>query len=125
MTSSVRRAEAARQRGRAATASILSDLRAARLDRNVSARAVADALGITTGQYSRLERGLTRGLTIEQAVIALDAVGLDLPVRTFPGRTPVRDGAHAALIERLRARCHPSIRVLTEVPLPVERDQRA
>ena len=68
MTSSVRRVVAARERGRFATAAILSELRAARLDRNVSGRAVADALGITTGQYSRLERGLTRGLTIEQAV---------------------------------------------------------
>ena len=71
MTSSVRRVVAARERGRLATAAILSELRAARLDRNVSGRAVADALGITTGQYSRLERGLTRGLTIEQAVVAL------------------------------------------------------
>lgn len=125
MSSSPRRSQVARQRGRAATASILSELRAARLDRNVSGRLVADALGLTTGQYSRIERGLTGGLTIEQASIALDAVGLDLSVRAFPGRSPLRDAGHAALIDRLRRRCHSSIRVMTEVPLPDDRDQRA
>ena len=80
---------------------------------------------MTTGQYSRLERGLTGGLTIEQATIALDAVGLDLSVRAFPGGSPIRDAAHAALIERLRSRCHRSVRLLTEVPLPEDRDRRA
>ena len=68
---------------------------------------------MTTGQYSRLERGLTGGLTIEQATIALDAVGLDLSVRAFPGGSPIRDAAHAALIERLRSRCHTTVRLLT------------
>jgi transcriptional regulator with XRE-family HTH domain len=125
MPSHVRRREEARQRGRSATATVLAELRAARLDRNVSGRLVADALGITTGQYSRLERGLTGGLTIEQATVALDAVGLDLSVRIFPGRSPLRDSAHAAVIDRLRARCHSTVRVLTEVPLPGDREQRA
>jgi transcriptional regulator with XRE-family HTH domain len=125
MPSQVRRREQARARGRAATAQLLAELRAARLDRNLSGRLVADALGITTGQYSRLERGLTRGLTVEQATVALDAVGLDLSVRAYPGRSPLRDAAHASLIGRLRDRCHPSVRVLTEVPLPGDRDQRA
>ena len=125
MPSRVRRHAQAAERGRASTAHLLGELRAARLDRNVSGHVIAEALGLSRSQYSRLERGLTGGLTIEQATIALDAVGLDLSVRAYPGGSPIRDAAHAALIDRLRARCHPSIRVLTEVPLPTDRDQRA
>jgi hypothetical protein len=79
MPSHVRRREESRQRGRSATAALLAELRAARLDRDVSGRLVSDALEITTGQYSRLERGLTGGLTIEQATIALDAVAWTCP----------------------------------------------
>jgi len=125
MPSRVSRHARAVERGRAVTAQLLGDLRAARLDRNVSGRLVAEALGLSRSQYSRLERGITGGLTIEQATIAFDAVGLDLSVRAYPGGAPLRDAAHAALIDRLRARCHPSIRAMTEVPLPVDRDQRA
>ena len=53
------------------TGLILRELRAARDDRNLSGAAVASALGVSAAQYSRLERGLTSGLSIEQAVIAL------------------------------------------------------
>ena len=61
---------------------------------------------------------MTDGITIEQAAVALAAVGLDLSVRVYPGGPPIRDAAHIALIERLRSRCHRSIRLLTEVPMP-------
>jgi transcriptional regulator with XRE-family HTH domain len=125
MPSRTSRVELARQRGRAASAAVLAELRAARLDRNVSGNTVADALGLSQAQYSRLERGLTPGITIEQASIAFAIVGLDLSVRAYPGGPPIRDVAHASLIERLRARCHPSISIATEVPLPGDRDLRA
>jgi transcriptional regulator with XRE-family HTH domain len=104
---------------------ILRELRAGRLDRNLSGADVAAALGWSGSSYSRFERGLTDGLSIEQATAALAAVGLELSFRVYPGGTPIRDAAHAALIDRLRARCHRSIRILTEVPLPGPVDRRA
>jgi transcriptional regulator with XRE-family HTH domain len=125
MASRERRLDLATAQGQALTASVLQELRIGRRDRNVSGALVAAALGCSPSQYSRLERGLTDGLTIEQATVALAAVGLDLSVRVYPGGPPVRDVAHSRLIERLRGRCHRSVRLLTEVPLPDAGDQRA
>jgi hypothetical protein len=84
-----------------------------------------DLAGISGAQYSRIERGLTQGLSIEQAAVLLAAVGLDLAVRTYPGGEPLRDAAHIALIERLRIRLHRSLRFRTEVPFPSPGDRRA
>ena len=125
MASRGRRIDAAATRGRAITDTVLRELQDGRLDRNLSGSDVAAALGCSPSQYSRLERGLTDGLTFERAAIALAAVGLELSVRVYPGGPPLRDRAHAALIDRLRARCHRSVRVMTEVPLPDAGDQRA
>ena len=52
-------------------------------------------------------------------------VGLDLALRAFPAGDPIRDRAQLALLERFRARLHPSLRWRTEVPLPLDRDLRA
>ena len=52
-------------------------------------------------------------------------VGLDLSIRTYPAGDPIRDRAQLALLERLRARLHPTLRWRTEVPLPIEGDLRA
>jgi transcriptional regulator with XRE-family HTH domain len=125
MATRERRSDLAVTRGRAMTTTVLQELRAGRRERNVAGALVAAALGCSPSQYSRLERGLTDGLTIEQATVALAAVGLDLSVRVYPGGPPIRDVAHNRLIERLRARCHRTIRLLTEVPLPERGDQRA
>lgn len=112
-------------RGRAMTAKVLDELRNARLDRDISEASLAATLGISASQYSRIERGLTRGVTIEQAAVLLAAVGLELSVRAFPAGEPIRDAGHVALLERFRARLHPTIRVRTEVPFPNPGDLRA
>ena len=55
-------------------------------------------------------------------------VGLDLVGRTYPGGTPLRDAAHAALLGRLRSRLASSLAWRTEVPviaIPGVPDQRA
>ncbi len=111
--------------GRELTSTVLSELRLGRLDRNLSGADVADAVGISGAQYSRIERGLVRGVTIEQASSLLAAVGLDLSIRVYPGGQPLRDRAHAALLDRLRAEVHRSLRVLAEVPFPNPTDRRA
>ena len=53
------------RRGRELTAMVLRELRLARVDRNLSGAALAGALGISGARYSRIERGLVQGLSIE------------------------------------------------------------
>jgi transcriptional regulator with XRE-family HTH domain len=113
------------RRGRDLTELVLRDLRAARIDRNLSGQRVAEAVGISPAQYSRIERGLVRSLGVQKIAVLLAAVGLDLSMRTYPAGEPIRDAAHVALLARLRQEFHPSLRVLTEVPLPIPGDRRA
>lgn len=106
-------------------ATVLGELRSARLDRGLSGRELARVAGLSAAQYSRLERGLTESLSIERASRLLTAVGLELSVRAYPAGEPLRDASHAALLERLRARLHRSLRFRTEVPFPAPGDRRA
>ena len=112
-------------RGRALTATVLGELRDARLDRGLGGTDIARATGISPAQYSRIERGLTESISIGQASVLLAAVGLELSVRAYPGGEPLRDAAHASLLERLRLRLHRSLRFHTEVPFPSPGDRRA
>jgi transcriptional regulator with XRE-family HTH domain len=116
---------AARERARAIRADLGRNLRIARLDANLGLDEVAKVAGLSSSQASRIERGLVPTLTFEQAVRMGAAVGLDLSARLYPAGDPIRDAAHAALIERLRLRLHPSLTLLTEVPLPIPGDRRA
>jgi len=100
-------------------------LRAGRLDRGLGGADIAREVGMSPAQYSRIERGMTGSLSIEQASVLLAAVGCELTVRVFPGGEPLRDAAHVALIGRLRAILHRSIRLQTEVPFPTPGDRRA
>ena len=113
------------RRGRALTGSVLEELRRARLDRGLAGGDIARAAGLSPAQYSRVERGLTSGLSIELAAKLLAAVGLDLAVRAYPAGEPLRDAAHVALIDRLRRNVHRSLRFRTEVPFPAAGDRRA
>jgi len=112
-------------RGRALTATVLGELRNGRLDRGLGGADVARAVGISPAQFSRIERGLTASLSIEQASVLLAAVGLDLSVRAHPGGEPLRDAAHVALLGRFRACLHRSLRFMTEVAFPMAGDPRA
>jgi transcriptional regulator with XRE-family HTH domain len=112
-------------RGRALTAQVLSDIRSARLDRNLTEADLARTLRISQPQLSRIERGLTGGISIEQASVLLAAVGMELSVRAYPSGEPLRDAAHAALIGRLRPHVHTSLRMSTEVAFPAPGDRRA
>jgi transcriptional regulator with XRE-family HTH domain len=120
-----RRVDVGAAHGRALRTMVLGELRGSRLDRGLGGADVADAVGISRAQYSRIERGLTESLSIEQASVLLAAVGLELAVRVYPAGEPLRDKAHATLIERFRSILHPSLRLHTEVPFPVPGDRRA
>jgi len=112
-------------RAREILARLPSEARSARLALGLGQIDVAAALGISRSQYSRIERGLSPELSIEVAARLFAVLGQNLSVRTFPAGDPIRDVAHAALLERLHGRCHRSIVWRTEVPLPIAGDLRA
>jgi transcriptional regulator with XRE-family HTH domain len=120
-----RRTDIGAARARELTATLLRDLRFARIDRGLSAAAVAEAVGLSPGQYSRVERGLTGYVSIAQAARIAAVIGCDLSVRIYPSGQPIRDAAHAALLRRFRQQLHPSLRLRTEVPFPDPTDRRA
>jgi transcriptional regulator with XRE-family HTH domain len=110
---------------RTVTAELTREIRAARLDRGLSQQAVASELGVTRSWISRLERGHVEELTFHQVATLMAATGLRLHARAYPEGAPIRDAAHASLLERFRRRLHRSIRWATEVPLPQRGDLRA
>jgi transcriptional regulator with XRE-family HTH domain len=120
-----RRFDAGAARGRELTAEVLRELRSTRVDRGLGGTDVARFAGLSPAQYSRIERGLTRSISIELASVLAAAVGCDFAVRVYPAGEPIRDAAHAALIRRFRAVLHPSLRLQTEVPFPSPGDKRA
>jgi transcriptional regulator with XRE-family HTH domain len=112
-------------RAREILARLPAEARSARLSAGLGQAEVASALGLSVAQYSRIERGLSPDLAISTAVRLFAVLGLDLSLRAYPAGDPIRDVAHAALLERLHARCHPSIVWRTEVPFPLRGDLRA
>jgi transcriptional regulator with XRE-family HTH domain len=86
---------------------------------------VARAIGVSHSKVGRFERGAIRDPSLEFMAAYCAVVGLDLSIRAYPAGDPIRDRAQLALLDRFRARLHPSLRWRTEVPLPIERDLRA
>ncbi len=73
-------------------------------------------------EISRIEAGKLGSLSIIDAALVANAVGLDLSVKTYPGGGRPRDAAHAARLQRLLAEVRPPLRCRTEVPLPRRTD---
>ena len=120
-----RRVDIGAERGRDLVALTGRELKAARLNAGLSQEEVAAAAGISRSQYGRIELGLSPGLSIALAARLAAVLGLQASLRYFPNADPIRDAAQRALLERLRVRCHPSLRWRTEVPLPSPGDLRA
>ncbi len=97
----------------------------ARVGAGLSLREVAAACGASHQQLSRFERGELERVSLAEVGAWCAVVGLDLAIRGYPAGDPIRDRAQLALLERLRARLHPSLRWRTEVALPIEGDLRA
>jgi transcriptional regulator with XRE-family HTH domain len=91
----------------------------------LSLRACAAASGTSHPQLWRFERGELERIDIPKIGAWCAVVCLDLALRAYPAGDPIRDRAQLALLDRLRARLHPSLRWRTEVPLPIEGDFRA
>jgi transcriptional regulator with XRE-family HTH domain len=101
------------------------EIREARLGGGISLRTAAAAVGMSHAQFGRIERAELPTVSVEQLCRACAAVGLRFSGRAYPNGDPVRDRAQLSLIARFRAGLPADIPVHAEVPLPVDRDQRA
>ena len=101
------------------------ELRLARVSRALSMATVAVAVGISTAEISRIERGRSPRVPLITLARLAGAVGLDLVSRLYPGGPPVRDAPQISLLADFAGLLAPSLRWDTEVPLPIAGDQRA
>jgi transcriptional regulator with XRE-family HTH domain len=120
-----RRIDRGKRRARLALATIGEEFREARLAAGLTQRQVAEAVGISHTEVSRIERGLAPWVAYETLVMIAAVLGLDLPLRAFPVGDPIRDVSQLQLLAKLRALLPPGSTWRTEVPLRIERDLRA
>jgi transcriptional regulator with XRE-family HTH domain len=125
MTTRERRIDRGRRLARHALATIGEEFREARLAAGLTQRQVAELVGISHTELSRIERGLAVWVPYETLMIIAAVLGLDLPLRAFPAGGPVRDRAQLELLAKLRATLPAGLAWRTEVPLRIERDLRA
>jgi transcriptional regulator with XRE-family HTH domain len=113
-------------RGKALTARVVAELVEARKTAGVSQRAVANLLGWSRSDLSRVERLVQPGsislIDLSQCAAVL---GLELSVGLHPAGEPIRDKGHQVLIRRFLQNVAPGWRVDREVPLPNLHDPRA
>ena len=117
MSTTERSVDRGTRRAKRILSELAEELREARLSAGVSQTSVATATGVSRQQISRVERAAAPKLSFVDASRMLSVVGRELAVRAYPVGPPIRDAAHVALLERLRARVSPAFRWRTEVPV--------
>lgn len=125
MPSRERAVDRGRRRCRAAVRRVADDGRIARAGAGLSQADVGRAIDSSHARVGRFERGEIAYPNLEFLVSYCAVLGLDLALRTFPAGDPIRDRAQMALLDRFRARLHPTLRWRTEVPIPISGDLRA
>ena len=80
--------------------------------------AVARAARVSTSTISRIESAKLEHLSVREAIVVADAVGLDLSIKSYPGRRATRDQAHAKRLTSFLAHVASPLRFATEVALP-------
>jgi transcriptional regulator with XRE-family HTH domain len=101
------------------------ELREARLAAGLSQTVVGSLLGSAHNKVSRVEAGSLLTASILDIAKHAAVLGLELSVKLYPDGPPIRDAAHVALLERLKAKLGSDLRLKTEVPLPIDGDRRA
>lgn len=108
------------------TARIVAELVEARKTAGVSQRSIANLLGWSQSDLSRIERLVQPGsislIDLSQCAAVL---GLELSVGLHPAGEPIRDKGHQVLIRRFLQTVGTGWRVEREVPLPNLHDPRA
>jgi transcriptional regulator with XRE-family HTH domain len=99
-------------------AEIGREIRDARLMAGTSQDAVALAAKVSRSNVSRVEAARLRNLSIIEAILVADAVGLDVSFKAYPGRRPTRDAAHARKLTKFVGHVRKPLRYGLEVLLP-------
>src|SRR5690349_7533537 len=106
-----------RDRGRTIVSALMRDAEAARLESGTSYAEIGRRLRLAPSQVRAILRDQSPELTIVRAAQVLEAVGLELSARAFPGGARARDAGQVALLGRLRNRVHPALGWSFEVPV--------
>jgi transcriptional regulator with XRE-family HTH domain len=125
VTSRERPADRGRRICRAAAHRLADDGRRARTGTGLSQREVGRAIDASHARVGRFERGDVAFPSLEFLGAYCAVVGLDLSLRAYPAGDAIRDIGQQRLLERFRARLHPSLGWATEAPLPIAGDRRA
>ena len=96
-----------------------------RVSAGLSLRAAARGSGASKSQLWRFERGALDRISITDLAAWFAVLGHDVSIKAFPTGDPIRDAAQIALLERLHAEVHATLRWRTEVALPMTGDLRA
>lgn len=101
------------------------ELRLARHNAGLTMQQVADRPGWSKSKISRIERGRSPRVSLEDLVMVAAVVGLRPSVKFWPNGRPLRDAGQVELLAALTARMHPSWQHRHEVPMPRAGDLRA
>ena len=101
------------------------EIRLARHNAGLTLQQLAVRLGWSKSKISRIERGLSPSVTLDDLVILCALVGLRPSIKFYPARRPLRDIGQIELLAAFNNRVHPSWKTTQEVPMPDARDLRA
>jgi transcriptional regulator with XRE-family HTH domain len=94
------------------------EIRDARLMAGASQMSVARVARISRSTVSRVETARFEHLSVREAVVIADAVGLNVSFKAFPGRQPTRDSGHGRKLQWFLGHVGTPLRYGTEVVLP-------
>ena len=114
----VRLIERGRRQGTRQLAKVAEELRARRLELNLSQRAVAHAAGIGRPRLTRIEAGSVRTLNLIELAQISSVLGLDSVVKLYPGGSALRDASQARKLAQLLGWVRRPLTARTEVGLP-------
>jgi len=117
MPSSVRTTDRGRLEARKTLGSLGTELRGARIASGLSQASVGLAAGFSASRVGRLERAQSSSASIEEMTVLFAILGQRLSVRPCPNGPPLRDVAHARLLQRFRAILPADVSMRTEVPV--------
>jgi transcriptional regulator with XRE-family HTH domain len=115
----------ARTRARGLRINLGADVRSARLAAGLRLVDVGRATGRSATWVSRVERGLSPRVGLEQLVVLAAAVGVKVWATTYPAERAIRDAPQLQLLERFRGRTGTWWRWRFEVVVQVKGDRRA
>jgi DNA-binding XRE family transcriptional regulator len=111
------RSSASQRRAADQSARLGGEIRLARSVAALSTEQAAERAGVSWSTFLRIENG-DPNAEVGTLCAAMEAVGLDLVLRAYPGRPPsLRDTGQLALAEGLCARVHPSLKPTIELAI--------